>query len=166
MNTCQGCGIEIPANTKYCPLCEQKLADGTLVAREITSSPEEQEKYLCGFSWSAATTGIIYLLAMRISTVWVIIWIAIILTGSFTFGISELAAFLWLGFAGRKMAWQAENQPDFNKFRQAQNTWDKYGKMLLIIDIILAIAIVSAGISLIGPNLPDIETLRELMSEI
>ncbi len=165
-NTCLGCGIEIPADKKYCPLCEQKLTEGKLAPVETAASPEAQAKYLRGFSWGAATTGIVYLIAMRISLVRSIIWILVILAGSFTFGISELAAFLWLGFAGRKLAWQAGDQSDFNKFMQTQNGWDRYGKILLVVDIVLIAVIIYIGLSFIGPNLPTLNDLNELKSEI
>ena len=111
---------------------EAKLQIENIIAKakgvEIDApSPEEQERFLSGFSLAALVYSFVYFRAMKDR---VFTWLG--LFSSLVF----LPGLVIMPFMARRRAWQSREWISFNEFKASQKAWDKagfYGLLFLLI---------------------------------
>lgn len=111
----------------------EKLLEQFPELNRNATSPEEQEKYLKGYSWSALVYNVFYFFAMRD---WLFVGISIVCS----IVIYLIPVLFILPFFARRRAWEKRGWKDYAEFSETQKQWDRssiYGIVVLVLVILI-----------------------------
>jgi len=124
-------------------------SEGKIIFGEPQNKPQpsttggilsDQEKQIIESPSWGATLGFFYLIGMEAWS-WFAIFIAASVVSSFLLGLPLIVLAIYLVYKGKSIAWKSRTWKDFNQFLTVQRMWDRWGKVLLVVQlIILAIA--------------------------
>ena len=148
---CPDCGASVSDRAPVCPKCGSPLQSTApqqvpyqgynqqvynAVHRRPALTPE-QEAYLDKFHWGPFCFSWIWALCNDL----VVYGLIALVISLFTSGIGGLIIIFVFAFKGDRWAWEKSKAATFEEFARKQAPWDKWGKILFLVSIILAVVI-------------------------
>ncbi len=144
---CPNCGNSVSELAESCPKCGAQLhptaqmqGSSQRVTQQIYNAvptrpalTPEQEQYLDKFHWGSFYFNWIWALCNEL----VVYGLIALVISLFTSGIGVLIIAFVFGFKGNRWAWGKSKTATFEEFAKRQEPWDKWGKILFIISIVL-----------------------------
>ena len=147
---CPDCGASVSDRAPVCPKCGSPLQPTApqqtptqgyqQVYNAAPARPAltpEQEAYLDKFHWGSFTFGWIWALCNEL----VVYGLIALVISLFTSGIGAWVAAFVFGFKGNRWAWEKGKTATFEQYAKKQEPWDKWGKIIFFVSIILAVVI-------------------------